>query len=85
MRSRLPVHGLMGLPPLTLSEQITHAFPFMYWQDLIKSEAERAGIKIGDSEQFLECAAFTAEICRKAGDTLEAAAAEGIATHSHLI
>jgi hypothetical protein len=57
----------------------------MYWIDLIKSEAERAGIKIGDSGQFLECAAFTAEICRKSGDTLEAAAAEGIATHSHLI
>ena len=75
----------MPLPPLTLSEEITHAFPFMYWQDLIKSEAERAGIKIGDSEQFLECAAFTAEICRKSGDTLEAAAAEGIATHAHLI
>ena len=75
----------MPLPPLTLSEEITHAFPPMYWIDLIKSEAERAGIKIGDSEQFLECAAFTAEICRKAGDTLEAAAAEGIAAHSHLI
>lgn len=75
----------MALPPLTLSEQITHAFPFMYWIDLIKSEAERAGIKIDDNQQFLECAAFTAEICRKAGDTLEAAAAEGIATHAHLI
>lgn len=75
----------MGLPPLTPCELITHAFPFTMWIELIKSEAERAGIKIGDSEQFLECAAFTAEICRKSGDTLEAAAAEGIATHMDLI
>ena len=75
----------MALPPLTLPELITDAFPFMYWTELIKSEAERAGIEIGTSQQFLECAAFTAEICRKSGDTLEAAAAEGIATHAHLI
>lgn len=75
----------MALPPLTLPELITEAFPFMYWIELIKSEAERAGIDIGTNQQFLECAALTAEICRKAGDSLEAAAAEGIATHSHMI
>tara|TARA_Y100000589_G_scaffold78506_1_gene72230 strand:- start:1042 stop:1269 length:228 start_codon:yes stop_codon:yes gene_type:complete len=75
----------MALPPLTLPELITEAFPFMYWIELIKSEAERAGIDIGTNQHFLECAAFTAEICRKAGDSLEDAAAEGIATHSHMI
>ena len=75
----------MGLPPLTRSELITHAFPFTMWIELIKSEAEKAGINTDGNQQFLECAAFTAEIGRKAGDSLEAAAAEGIATHAHLI
>ena len=75
----------MGLPPLTPSELITHAFPFAMWIELIKSEAEKAGINTDGNQQFLECAAFTAEICRKAGDSLEVAAAEGITTHAHLI
>lgn len=75
----------MGLPPLTLSEQITHAFPFTMWIELIKQHAEKAGINTSDNQKFLECAAFTAEICRKSGDSMEDAAAEGIATHMDLI
>ena len=55
------------------------------WIELIKSEAERAGINLSNNHEFLHRAAFTAQAIRQSGETLEKAAAEGIATHAHLI
>lgn len=69
----------------TLGQIITQRFSFAMWIELIKSEAERAGINLSNNHEFLHRAAFTAQAVRQSGETLEKAAAEGIATHAHLI
>ena len=75
----------MPFKPPTLGQIITRRFPFTMWIELIKSEAERAGINVSNNHEFLHRAAFTAQAIRQSGETLEKAAAEGIATHMDLI
>ena len=75
----------MASQPPTLAQLVTRRFSFMDWTQLIKSEAQRAGINVSGNLEFLHRAAWTAQIIRQKGETLEKAAAEGIATHMDLI
>lgn len=75
----------MAFQPPTLGQIVTRRFSFMDWTQLIKSEAQRAGINLSGNLEFLHRAAFTAQAMRQKGETLEKAAAQGIATHMHLI